>query len=165
MPAALGGNLIHCWCGLDYYYTAFEFITDALGAQGTVLGGGRYDGLSEMLGGPAIAGVGWAAGIERLAMLVDDHDLKAPDIALIVAEPAAQVTAFRIAEDLRSAGFSVDIPVGGNMGKKMKKIDRAGVGFAAIIGGAEIDSTVQLRICAGQCELAQSDLLRLSPAA
>ena len=56
--------------GLDYYcHTAFEFITDALGAQGTVLGGGRYDGLSEMLGGPAIAGVGWAGGIERLAML------------------------------------------------------------------------------------------------
>ena len=148
--------------GLDYYcHTAFEFITDALGAQGTVLGGGRYDGLAEMLGGPAIAGVGWAAGIERLAMLVSVNDLEAPDIALIAAEPAAQVTAFRIAEDLRSAGFSVDIPVGGNMGKKMKKIDRAGVGFAAIIGGAEIDSgTVQLRDLRGgsQQELAQSDL-------
>ena len=56
--------------GLDYYcHTAFEFVTDALGTQGTVLGGGRYDGLSEMLGGPAVAGVGWAAGVERLAML------------------------------------------------------------------------------------------------
>ena len=123
--------------------------------------GGRYDGLAEMLGGPAIAGVGWAAGIERLAMLVGVDDLEAPDIALIAAEPAAQVTAFRIAEDLRSAGFSVDIPVGGNMGKKMKKIDRAGVGVAAIIGGAEIDSgTVQLRDLRGgsQQELAQSDL-------
>ena len=148
--------------GLDYYcHTAFEFITDALGAQGTVLGGGRYNGLSEMLGGPAIAGVGWAAGIERLAMLVDHDDLEVPDIALIVAEPAAQVTAFRIAEDLRSAGFSVDIPVGGNMGKKMRKINRVGVGFAAIIGGAEIDSgTVQLRDLheGSQEELAQNDL-------
>ena len=59
--------------GLDYYcHTAFEFVTNALGTQGTVLGGGRYDGLAEMLGGPAVAGVGWAAGIERLAMLTGD---------------------------------------------------------------------------------------------
>ena len=84
--------------------------------------------------------------IERLAMLVGAVDLEVPHIAMIVAEPLAQVAAFRIAEDLRSAGFSVDIPVAGNMGKKMKKIDRAGVRFAAIIGGAEIDKgTVQLR--------------------
>ena len=148
--------------GLDYYcHSAFEFITDALGAQGTVLGGGRYDGLSEMLGGPAIAGVGWAAGIERLAMLVGVDDLEVPDIAMLAAEPAAQVTVFRIAEDLRSTGFSVDIPVGGNMGKKMKKIDRAGVRLAAIIGGAEIDNgTVQLRDLrkGNQEELAQTGL-------
>lgn len=148
--------------GLDYYcHSAFEFTTDALGAQGTVLGGGRYDGLAEMLGGPAIAGVGWAAGIERLAMLVGAGDLEVPYIAMVAAEPLAQVTAFRIAEDLRSAGFSVDIPLFGNMGKKMKKVDRAGVRFAAIIGGAEIEKgTVQLRDLreGNQEELAQSAL-------
>ncbi len=148
--------------GLDYYcHTAFEFITDALGAQGTVLGGGRYDGLSEMLGGPAIAGVGWAAGVERLAMLVGVGDLAVPQIAMVAAEPLAKVAAFRVAEDLRSAGLSVDIPVSGNMGKKMKKIDRAGVRFAGIIGGSEIDKgTVQLRDLreGNQEELAQSRL-------
>ena len=88
--------------GLDYYcHTAFEFITDALGAQGTVLGGGRYDGLSEMLGGPAVAGVGWAAGVERLAMLVGDVMPAAPEIAVVSAEAAADAAAFALAETLR----------------------------------------------------------------
>ena len=133
--------------GLDYYcHSAFEFITDALGAQGTVLGGGRYDGLSEMLGGPAVAGVGWAAGVERLAMLVGGANVPVPDIAIIAAEPAATAAAFRLAENLRDAGIAADIPTGGNLGKKMKKIDRAGIGVAAIIGGAEMENdTVQLR--------------------
>ena len=133
--------------GLDYYcHSAFEFITDALGAQGTVLGGGRYDGLSEMLGGPAVAGVGWAAGVERLAMLVGARDLHRVDIAVIAAEPAADTVVFQIAEKLRDAGISVEIPMGGNMGKRMKKIDRAGIGLAAIIGGVEIEGkTIQLR--------------------
>ena len=133
--------------GLDYYcHSAFEFITDALGAQGTVLGGGRYDGLSEMLGGPTVAGVGWAAGVERLAMLVGARDLHRVDIAVIAAEPAADTVVFQIAEKLRDAGISVEIPMGGNMGKRMKKIDRAGIGLAAIIGGVEIEGkTIQLR--------------------
>lgn len=148
--------------GLDYYcHTAFEFITDALGAQGTVLGGGRYDGLSQMLGGPAIAGVGWAAGIERLAMLVGGDELAVPDIAMVAAEPAADAAVFRLAEELRSTGLIVDIPLGGNIGKKMKKIDRARIGLAAIIGGAEINNgTVQLRNLreGSQEELAQSGL-------
>lgn len=133
--------------GLDYYcHTAFEFITDALGAQGTVLGGGRYDGLSEMLGGPAVAGVGWAAGVERLAMLVGDVMPAAPEIAVVSAEAAADAAAFALAETLRSAGFAVDLPTSGNMGKKMKKADKAGVTIALIMGGAEIEAgTVQLR--------------------
>ena len=70
--------------GLDYYsHTAFEFITDALGAQGTVLGGGRYDGLSETLGGPPLPAVGFAAGIERLALLGADHAAPEPDICIL----------------------------------------------------------------------------------
>ena len=148
--------------GLDYYcHTAFEFITDALGAQGTVLGGGRYDGLSEMLGGPPVPGVGWAAGIERLAMLAGAVSAAAPQVAVMSAEAAADSTAFALAERMRSAGIAVDLPTGGNVGKRMKKADRSGVRFAVIIGGDELASgTVQLRdLGAGaQQEVAQEAL-------
>ena len=133
--------------GLDYYcHTAFEFITDALGAQGTVLGGGRYDGLSEMLGGPPVAGVGWAAGVERLAMLVGDVTPAVPLVAVMAMDSADEATAFALVETLRHAGISVDLPTGGNIGKRMKKADRSGVRFAAILGSDEIaNGTVQLR--------------------
>ena len=133
--------------GLDYYcHTAFEFITDALGAQGTVLGGGRYDGLSEMLGGPPVAGVGWAAGVERLAMLVGDVSPTVPLVAVMAMDAADEGTAFALAEALRHAGISVDLPTGGNIGKRMKKADKAGIRFAAILGSDEIASgTAQLR--------------------
>jgi histidyl-tRNA synthetase len=133
--------------GLDYYcHTAFEFITDALGAQGTVLGGGRYDGLSEMLGGPAIAGVGWAGGIERLAMLAAGGTVAVPQLAIVSANSDSDRTAFQLAEMIRDAGFSVDLPTAGNMGKKMKKLDKAGIKIALILGDDEIErGVVQLR--------------------
>ena len=77
--------------GLDYYtHTAFEFVTTDLGAQGTVIGGGRYDGLVEMMGGPAMPGVGWAAGIERLAMLIDEPPAPPRPIALVPIGEAAE---------------------------------------------------------------------------
>lgn len=149
--------------GLDYYcHTAFEFITDALGAQGTVLGGGRYDGLSEMLGGPPVAGVGWAAGIERLAMLAGDAPVDMPRVAVMSAEEDADSTAFALAEALRTAGIAVDLPTGGNIGKRMKKADRAGIRYVVILGGAELASgTVQLRDLGegAQEEVAQADLV------
>lgn len=149
--------------GLDYYcHTAFEFITDALGAQGTVLGGGRYDGLSEMLGGPPVAGVGWAAGIERLAMLAGNAPVDMPRVAVMSAEEDADSTAFALAEALRTAGIAVDLPTGGNIGKRMKKADRAGIRYAVILGGAELASgTVQLRDLGegAQEEVAQADLV------
>jgi len=149
--------------GLDYYcHTAFEFITDALGAQGTVLGGGRYDGLSEMLGGPPVGGVGWAAGVERLAMLVGDVAADAPRVALIAAEPDAEALVFSMAEELRTAGIAVDVPVSGNMGKKMKKADKAGAGVAFILGGAEIAAqTIQMRDLGdgSQTEIPQNDII------
>ena len=149
--------------GLDYYcHTAFEFITDALGAQGTVLGGGRYDGLSEMLGGPPVAGVGWAAGIERLAMLAGDAPVDMPRVAVMSAEEDADSMAFALAEALRTAGIAVDLPTGGNIGKRMKKADRAGIRYAVILGGAELASgTVQLRDLGegAQEEVAQADLV------
>jgi len=133
--------------GLDYYcHTAFEFITDALGAQGTVLGGGRYDGLSEMLGGPPVAGVGWAAGVERLAMLLGDVGAKAPRVAVMPMDSDAEATAFALAEQMRSAGIAVDLPTGGAIGKRMKKADKAGIELAVILGSDEVASgTAQLR--------------------
>lgn len=133
--------------GLDYYsHTAFEFITDSLGAQGTVLGGGRYDGLAETLGGPHLPAVGFAAGIERLALLIDAPQLPTPDVILVSAEPDADIICFQLAETLRSAGISTDMPMSGNMGKKLKRANKLGVRFAAIIGGDELEAkTVQLR--------------------
>ncbi len=148
--------------GLDYYcHTAFEFITDALGAQGTVLGGGRYDGLSEMLGGPPVAGVGWAAGVERLAMLAGADAPPAPPVAVMPMDEDAGVAAYAVAEGLRTAGIAVDVPTGGAIGKRLKKADRAGVRMAVILGSEEIaGGTAQLRdLKAGtQTEIAQADL-------
>ena len=149
--------------GLDYYcHTAFEFITDALGAQGTVLGGGRYDGLSEMLGGPAIAGVGWAGGIERLAMLAAGGTVAVPQLAVVSANSDNDRTAFQLAETIRDAGFSVDLPTAGNMGKKMKKLDKAGIKIALILGDDEIErGVVQLRnlVDGSQNEVARDALI------
>ncbi len=125
--------------GLDYYcHTAFEFVTNALGAQGTVLGGGRYDGLAEMLGGPRVSGVGWAAGVERLAMLVGEAVPASPKVAIVTADVAAQKAAFGLAEALRDAGIDIDLPIGGGMGRKLKKADKAGVRLVLILGSDEI---------------------------
>ncbi|MDE0880003.1 MAG: histidine--tRNA ligase, partial [Sphingomonas bacterium] len=94
--------------GLDYYrHTAFEFVTDRLGAQGTVLAGGRYDGLIESLGGPATPGVGWAAGVERLAMLVEEQVDPQPEWVFIPEDEAALAAMPRLCSLLRRAGHSV----------------------------------------------------------
>ena len=133
--------------GLDYYcHTAFEFVTTSLGAQGTVLGGGRYDGLAEMLGGPKVAGVGWAAGVERLAMLVETAPVNNPKVAILTADDGARQAAFRLAEQLRDAGIDIDLPTSGAMGKKLKKADKAGIWTAVIMGSDELaKNAVQLR--------------------
>ena len=133
--------------GLDYYcHTAFEFLTDELGTQGTVLGGGRYDGLAEMLGGPAVAGVGWAAGIERLSMLAGDAVIAAPKVTLLSTDPETDLAAFRLAEKLRDAGIDIEFPTVGAIGKKLKKAARSNIRLAIIIGSNELaKNTVQLR--------------------
>jgi histidyl-tRNA synthetase len=133
--------------GLDYYcHTAFEFVTTSLGAQGTVLGGGRYDGLAEMLGGPKVAGVGWAAGVERLAMLVETASVTNPKVAILTADDGAYKAAFRLAEQLRDVGIDIDLPTSGAMGKKLKKANKAGIRAAVILGSDELaKNTVQLR--------------------
>ena len=148
--------------GLDYYcHTAFEFVTDALGTQGTVLGGGRYDGLSEMLGGPAVAGVGWAAGIERLAMLAGDAAVAVPKVAMLSTDPETDLAAFQLAETLRDTGVDIEFPTAGTIGKKLKKAARSNIRLAIILGGDELaKNTVQLRDLATgtQAEIAMADL-------
>lgn len=125
--------------GLDYYrHTAFEFVTDRLGAQGTVLAGGRYDGLIESLGGPATPGVGWAAGIERLAMLLEEPEIQAIDAVLIPMGSAAEARATAILADLRRAGVAADMAYKGNMKRRLAKADAASARYALILGDDEL---------------------------
>jgi histidyl-tRNA synthetase len=108
--------------GLDYYrHTAFEFVTDRLGAQGTVLGGGRYDGLIENLGGPATPAVGWAAGIERLAMLVNYTAEDKFDAVIVVEHDDRLSDAIRLARRLRAAHFATEIVATGSPRKRFDK--------------------------------------------
>lgn len=126
--------------GLDYYrHTAFEFVTNRLGAQGTVIGGGRYDGLIEALGGPATPAVGWAAGIERLAMLVDAPESDAPDVVLVPLGDAAALRASGLIAELRRAGIAADMGYKGNMKKRMQRADASGAKRVIILGDDEID--------------------------
>ncbi len=111
--------------GLDYYrHTAFEFVTDRLGAQGTVLGGGRYDGLIEALGGPHTPAVGWAAGIERLAMLVGARDAVPADVVIAVEDDAALDVATAALAALRRAGLTGEMVATGSARKRYDKATR-----------------------------------------
>lgn len=112
--------------GLDYYrHTAFEFVTDRLGAQGTVLAGGRYDGLIESLGGPSTPGVGWAAGVERLAMLVEEPAVERPQVAIVVEHQGFEESSFDMASRLRRAGISTEVFASGSPKKRYDKALRA----------------------------------------
>ena len=125
--------------GLDYYcHTAFEFTTTELGAQGTVMGGGRYDGLMEIMGGPTTAGVGWAAGIERMAMMLAETPSARRPIAVVPVGAGAERPAAGIAERLRRAGFAVELGYGGNIGKRLKRADKLGASVAIILGEDEL---------------------------
>jgi histidyl-tRNA synthetase len=123
--------------GLDYYsHTAFEFITSALGAQGTVMAGGRYDGLVGMMGGPATAGIGWAAGVERLAMLMGEIAEPARPIAVIPM--GDDVAALVLTQRLRHAGLSVDLGFSGNMKKRLNRANKVKARAAVILGEDEL---------------------------
>ena len=111
--------------GLDYYrHTAFEFVTDRLGAQGTVLGGGRYDGLVEALGGPVTPAVGWAAGIERLAMLVGEGTILTADLHFIPAEPELVSLSVELMNLARQSGINCEMSFRGNPKKVFERIKR-----------------------------------------
>ncbi len=136
--------------GLDYYcHTAFEFITEDLGAQGTVLGGGRYDGLAETLGGANVAGVGWAAGVERLALLSGDGAELPPPIVLtsLSEDGSDDHIILKLAAELRELGQRVEIPFSGNLSKRMKRADELGARFTGIyvLGEDGVVPTIILR--------------------
>jgi histidyl-tRNA synthetase len=125
--------------GLDYYtHSIFEITTEDLGAQATVLGGGRYDGLIELLGGPPTPGVGWAAGIERLAMLMTEAPAARRPIAMVSMGAAAERQALLLAQTLRQAGFAVDLGYSGNLKKRMRRANKAGARAAVILGDDEL---------------------------
>jgi histidyl-tRNA synthetase len=125
--------------GLDYYsHTAFEFVTDRLGAQGTVMAGGRYNGLVEEMGGPPTPSVGWAAGIERLAMLLPAAPEAPRAIAVVPAGEAAEGAAIEVLRELRAAGVPAEIAYRGNLKRRMERANRIGAQAAVIIGEAEI---------------------------
>jgi histidyl-tRNA synthetase len=127
--------------GLDYYcHTVFEFVTTELGAQGTVLAGGRYDGLIEMMGGAKTPGVGWAAGMDRLAELVpaEKYQIYEPLLALIPADSIGEDEAPKVAHQLRRAGLKVELILSGKMGKRFQKADKMGASHALVLGESEV---------------------------
>ncbi len=129
--------------GLDYYNrTVFEFVTDRLGAQGTVAGGGRYDGLFEQFGGKPTPACGFALGIERMILLLQEARLGTavvPDAYVVHAGEAGAKLARRISETLRDAGRAIVVNAGGGSFKsQMKKADASGAAYALIIGDDEV---------------------------
>jgi histidyl-tRNA synthetase len=156
--------------GLDYYtHTAFEIQSDDLGAQATVCGGGRYDGLVEQLGGPNTPAVGWALGMERLIILMQQLQAvspSSPDLYAISKGDRAEAQALVLAQKLRSAGFIVELDLSGSaFGKQFKRADRSGAAVCLILGDAEAENaTVKLKWMATQQEeaIAQTQLLRMT---
>lgn len=133
IPFSVNPKLVR---GLDYYcHTAFEFTTTELGAQGTVLAGGRYDGLIGQMGGPATPGIGWAAGVERLSMLVGEAPAGARPVSVIPM--GDMVPALVLADRLRAAGIAVDLGFSGNMKKRLARANKANARFAVILGEDE----------------------------
>jgi histidyl-tRNA synthetase len=131
--------------GLDYYTrTIFSFVCDALGAQSEVGGGGRYDGLIEQLGGPATPAVGWAVGIERILLALDEEDAPAGrDAFVAIADPGQRRRAMALAVELRHAGLSAEVDLAGRGLKgQLKQADRVGARAVLIL---EADGSAQLR--------------------
>jgi histidyl-tRNA synthetase len=135
--------------GLDYYTrTTFEFVHDGLGAQSAIGGGGRYDGLSESIGGPSLPGVGWALGVDRTVLALEAEDVAPPTtmgvqvFAVPLGEDAVRLL-FGIVTRLRRAGVRADLAYG-DRGLKgaMKAADRSGAGYAVVVGARDLDAGV-----------------------
>ena len=160
--------------GLDYYsHTAFEITSDQLGAQATVCGGGRYDGLVQLLGGGPTPAIGWALGMERLMLVLEaaassDPDgaaatltaTSAPDLYLVNRGEQAEAAALVLARQLRAAGISVELDgSSAAFGKQFKRADRSGAQWAAVIGDEEVEAgQIRLKPLLMQAEEQQVDL-------
>jgi histidyl-tRNA synthetase len=148
--------------GLDYYtHTAFEFTTRELGAQGAVLAGGRYDGLIQAIGGPPTPGTGWAAGIERLSMLLGQAPAAPRPIVVVPIGAEAERAALMLAQRLRRAGLSVELGFSGNLRKRMKRADRLNARAAVLLGEDELarDSATVRDLDTGEQGLVSLDAL------
>ena len=129
--------------GLDYYcHTAFEFITSDLGSQGTVLAGGRYDGLAKMLGGVDTAGVGWAAGVDRLSLMINEEFANKPDLVLMAVSENLEPLLMPIMKKLVDKGLKVEILITGNMSKKFKRANKVDASYAIILGEEELSNNI-----------------------
>jgi histidyl-tRNA synthetase len=129
--------------GLDYYgHTAFEFVTSRLGAQGTVMAGGRYEGLVQEMGGPSIPGIGWASGVERLAMLLTEDIATPRGVAVIPLGDVAEAAALDILQSLRHAGIRAEMAYRGNLKRRMERANKANARVAVILGEAELERGV-----------------------
>ncbi|ACI49936.1 histidyl-tRNA synthetase [Gluconacetobacter diazotrophicus PA1 5] len=125
--------------GLDYYgHTAFEFVTERLGAQGTVLAGGRYDGLVAEMGGPRTPAIGWAGGIERLSMLLDATPAAPRPVAVVPMGEGAMGAAILLLQALRAGGVRAEIAYRGNTKKRLERANRIGATHAVLIGEDEV---------------------------
>lgn len=148
--------------GLDYYgHTAFEFTTETLGAQGTVLAGGRYDGLIKTMGGPPTPGVGWAAGVERLSMMVEGPVARARPVTLIGLGEAGENAALSLSRELRQSGLTVELIYKGGLKRGLKRADRINAASAILIGDDELAkglATVRDLDSGEQVEVTLSDL-------
>jgi len=142
IPFVLNPRLVR---GLDYYgHTAFEITSSALGAQATVCGGGRYDGLVQQLGGAATACIGWAMGLERLVLLLESHGIPpgaAADLYVVSQGAAAEALALQAARLLRQGGHAVELDLSGaGFGKQLKRAAKSGARWALLIGEEEAAS-------------------------
>ncbi len=161
IPFQLNPHLVR---GLDYYcHIAFEFTTTELGSQGTVLAGGRYDSLMATMGGPSIPGVGWAGGIDRMAMMLQEDPLlsSARPLAIVPMDEAFDMKGLELAQTLRKEGYMVEMTYGGGLGKRLKKANKMNAEYALILGEKEISSyTVTLKnLDTGeQTQLYQNDI-------
>ena len=127
--------------GLDYYNnTTFEFITNKLGSQSAILAGGRYDNLMKQMGGPDIPGIGWAAGIERLALLTTIKEDKRKSVSMIPVGIENNILCINLADELRNKNISIDMAYSGNLKKRLKQANKISADYAIIIGDEEIQN-------------------------
>ena len=147
--------------GLDYYrHTAFEFVTDRLGAQGTVIAGGRYDGLIETLGGPPTPAVGWAAGIERLAMMIAAPPAETLDVVIVVDDDRALTAGAKVLAHLRARGLASDIVATGSPRKRFDRAVKRGANEILILSVGDQRVTSRLKTSGAaraEAELASFD--------